>query len=119
MHPSGKAVLLGDAVHPMLPYMASGAAMACEDAATLRKCLQEATRGTLTPALLKYQKLRQPRASMIQKAGRTLQDTYHLDDGEEQRQRDWWITKDDVKNPVFWGCKDRRTWLFGYDAEVF
>ena len=118
VHPSGKGVLVGDAVHPMLPYMASGAAMACEDAATLRKVLQSASRSTLSTALAKYQKLRQPRASAIQKAGRKLQDAYHLPDGAEQEERDDWMVKDDARNPIFWGHSERRKWLFGHDAEL-
>ena len=32
-------MLLGDACHPMTPYMAQGAAMAIEDAAVLSRCL--------------------------------------------------------------------------------
>ncbi|KAF2095556.1 FAD/NAD(P)-binding domain-containing protein [Rhizodiscina lignyota] len=119
VHPSGKAALLGDAVHPMLPYMASGAAMACEDAAVLRKIFQTATKQNLPAALQRYQKIRQPRASVVQKAGRKLQDAYHLSDGKEQQDRDAWITKDDEKNPIFWGYKARREWLFGHDAENF
>ena len=35
----GRVVLLGDACHPMTPYMASGAAMALEDAAVLARCV--------------------------------------------------------------------------------
>ena len=92
--------------------------MACEDAATLRRSLQGANRETIMQALLQYQKLRKPRVSVVQKAGRALQGTYHLQDGEEQRQRDCWITRDDPKNPVFWGCKARCRWLFGHDAEL-
>ena len=34
--------LLGDACHPMTPYMAQGAAMAIEDAAVLSRCLEGA-----------------------------------------------------------------------------
>lgn len=37
----GRAVLLGDACHPMKPHMAQGAAMAIEDAAMLTRCLDE------------------------------------------------------------------------------
>ncbi|WAO95592.1 FAD-binding-3 domain-containing protein [Fusarium falciforme] len=104
VHPSSKAVLLGDAVHPMLPYMSSGAAMACEDAAVLRKVLSGKSISKLSEALSTYQNLRQPRASKVQKAGRTLQDAYHLPDGEAQQERDVWITKDDERN---WDrCRD-------------
>lgn len=38
----GRLVLLGDACHAMMPYMASGAAMAMEDAAVLARCLVQA-----------------------------------------------------------------------------
>lgn len=130
VHPSGKAVLLGDAVHPMLPYMASGAAMACEDAAVLRQVLKPVSGSathdssssssqlsSLKTALLQYQAIRQPRVSYLQKAGRRLQYEYHLADGPLQRDRDAWMTRDDRANPVFWGHEDRRVWLFGYDAE--
>ena len=36
----GNVTLLGDACHPMTPYMAQGAAMAIEDAAVLSRCLE-------------------------------------------------------------------------------
>jgi salicylate hydroxylase len=35
----GPVALLGDAAHPMLPYLAQGAAMAIEDAAVVAQCL--------------------------------------------------------------------------------
>jgi 6-hydroxynicotinate 3-monooxygenase len=38
---SGRMVLLGDACHPMRPFMAAGGAMAVEDAAILSRCLAE------------------------------------------------------------------------------
>ena len=40
----GRVVLLGDACHPMTPYMAQGAATAIEDAAVLARCLDESRR---------------------------------------------------------------------------
>lgn len=118
VHPAGNAVLIGDSVHPMLPYMASGAAMACEDAATLRKVLKGVSKLNLREALFKYQKVRQPRASAVQKAGRQLRHAYHLDDGQEQEERDYWIKQNDEKNPIFWGHLPRRNWLYGHDAEA-
>jgi 2-polyprenyl-6-methoxyphenol hydroxylase-like FAD-dependent oxidoreductase len=36
----GRVVLLGDACHPMTPYMAQGAATSMEDAAVLARCLE-------------------------------------------------------------------------------
>jgi salicylate hydroxylase len=38
----GRVALLGDAAHPMLPYLAQGAAMALEDAWVLAECLNHA-----------------------------------------------------------------------------
>lgn len=38
-HAKGRVALLGDAAHPMLPYLAQGAAMAIEDGATLARVL--------------------------------------------------------------------------------
>lgn len=37
----GRVALLGDAAHPMVPYLAQGAGMAIEDAAVLARVLQE------------------------------------------------------------------------------
>jgi 6-hydroxynicotinate 3-monooxygenase len=37
---AGRIVLLGDACHPMRPYMAGGGAMAIEDGAILSRCLE-------------------------------------------------------------------------------
>lgn len=102
----------------MLPYMASGAAMACEDAAVLRRVLSKATKDDVPAALLEYQDIRRPRASAVQKAGRTLQHWYHVDDGEQQVQRDKLITEDVPQNPIFWGHRARSDWLFGHDADL-
>ena len=37
----GRVTLLGDAAHPMLPFMAQGAAQALEDGASLTTCLSK------------------------------------------------------------------------------
>jgi salicylate hydroxylase/6-hydroxynicotinate 3-monooxygenase len=60
----GRVVLLGDACHPMTPYMASGAGMALEDAAVLARCLAEI--GNVEDALRIYEATRKPRASAVQ-----------------------------------------------------
>jgi salicylate hydroxylase/6-hydroxynicotinate 3-monooxygenase len=61
----GRVVLLGDACHPMLPYMAQGAACALEDAAVLTRCLEQ-TDGGLEQAFKLYEETRKPRASALQ-----------------------------------------------------
>ena len=62
----GRAVLLGDACHPMTPYMAQGAASALEDAAVLARCLEGVERDGVQQAFALYEATRKPRASAIQ-----------------------------------------------------
>lgn len=121
VHPSGKACLLGDSCHPMLPYLAQGAAQAVEDAAALRQCLASPAAGGangLQKALLKYESIRLPRSSLVQQKTRDHQYILHVDDGETQRQRDASMKINGEENPVFWGDDRRRMWLFSHDAEV-
>jgi 2-polyprenyl-6-methoxyphenol hydroxylase-like FAD-dependent oxidoreductase len=61
-----RVVLLGDACHPMTPYMAQGAASALEDAAVLSRCLQSVDADGLARAFTVYEATRKPRASEIQ-----------------------------------------------------
>ncbi len=61
-----RIVLLGDACHPMTPYMAQGAASALEDAAVLARCLEQTGGDGLEQAFSLYEATRKPRASAIQ-----------------------------------------------------
>ena len=83
---SGRVSLLGDASHPMVPFMAQGAAMAIEDAAILARCLTGAA--DVRDALLCYSRTRRERASRMQSGSRS--DTSGT-----------------------WGSRD---WVYGYDA---
>jgi 2-polyprenyl-6-methoxyphenol hydroxylase-like FAD-dependent oxidoreductase len=66
----GRIVLLGDACHPMTPYMAQGAASALEDAAVLSRCFEKAG-GGIGEVFRLYEASRGPRASAIQTASST------------------------------------------------
>lgn len=116
VHPSGKAVLLGDACHPMLPYLAQGAAQSFEDAAAIRQCL--AMDLDLPAALQRYEDVRKPRVSLVQAKTREHQYILHIQDGSEQQMRDLKMQLNGMDNPVFWGYEERRKWLFSHDAEV-
>jgi salicylate hydroxylase len=59
----GSTVLLGDAAHPTLPFMAQGACLALEDAWVLSACLSQAS--DMTDALMTYERLRRPRAEKV------------------------------------------------------
>jgi len=60
----GRLVLLGDACHPMRPFMAAGGAMAVEDAAILSRCLDKF--GDPAEALACYAATRIPRVAKVQ-----------------------------------------------------
>ena len=63
----GTVTLLGDACHPMLPFMAQGAGMAIEDAVVLGRCLGPATNTVqAAQAMQSYEKTRQERTAKIQ-----------------------------------------------------
>jgi salicylate hydroxylase/6-hydroxynicotinate 3-monooxygenase len=66
----GAVVLLGDACHPMTPYMAQGAAMAIEDAAILSRCLHGIDRAGLAEALKRYEATRRERTARVQLTSR-------------------------------------------------
>jgi 2-polyprenyl-6-methoxyphenol hydroxylase-like FAD-dependent oxidoreductase len=73
----GRIALLGDAAHPVLPYLAQGAALAIEDAATLAASL-EAARGDDLLAFPHYEALRRARVRRVQRQARRYGLLYHL-----------------------------------------
>jgi salicylate hydroxylase len=67
----GRVTLLGDAAHPMLPFLGMGAATGIEDAVVLARAFQAAPR--IDEALARYETARRERATMIQLASRAAQ----------------------------------------------
>src|SRR5262245_21354781 len=86
----GRVVLLGDACHPMTPYMAQGAATAIEDAAILARAIDENGKEDIETAFGRYEKHRKPRTSRIQAISSA--------------------------NTWMKGGDNDPTWLYGYDA---
>ena len=104
---NGTTVLLGDAAHPTLPFMAQGACLALEDAVVLERVLSAET--TLDRALARYQILRKKRA----------QDVVALAAGNAWRFH--------LAKPMAWGAQAvltvgagalarRLEWVYSYDA---
>lgn len=62
----GRVVLMGDACHPMTPYMAQGAAMALEDSIVLARCIEGADRSDIESAFKLFEAMRKPRTSQVQ-----------------------------------------------------
>jgi salicylate hydroxylase len=64
----GNATLLGDAAHPMVPFMAQGACMAIEDAVVLARSLEGANAQSISAALERYETERKPRTKRVQES---------------------------------------------------
>ena len=71
----GRAALLGDACHPMLPFLAQGAVMAIEDAWVLAQQLQQTS--DPVEALARYATERQARTAKVQAGSRANMKTFH------------------------------------------
>jgi salicylate hydroxylase len=74
----GNVTLLGDAAHPMVPFLAQGAAMAIEDAMVLADCLASNPE-KVADSLRRYESLRRARTARVQRAARFTGEIYHLD----------------------------------------
>jgi len=74
---TGPVALLGDAAHPMLPFLAQGAAMAIEDAAVAAQCLARQP-GDAASALRTYCAVRRARTRKVQRAAARNGARYHL-----------------------------------------
>lgn len=85
----GRATLLGDAAHPMAPFMAQGACMAIEDAVVLSRALDGVDPMDMEAALVCYETERKPRTARMQ---------------ESSLANDW------LKKT------DNADWVYGYDA---
>jgi len=72
----GAAALLGDAAHPMLPYLAQGAAMAIEDAVVAARCLARIP-DDAAAALRSYSAIRRSRTRKVQRLAARNGERYH------------------------------------------
>src|SRR5262249_55817137 len=72
----GPVTLLGDAAHPVLPFLAQGAALAIEDAAVLAAEIA-AHPNNLVQALRAYESQRRDRTTRVQRTARQTGRIYH------------------------------------------
>ena len=73
----GRVTVLGDAAHPMLPYLGQGACQAIEDGAVLATALTAEAADPVT-GLARYERTRRPRASRVVLAARERGLSNHL-----------------------------------------
>src|SRR6266513_2675611 len=106
----GRVTLLGDACHPMYPFMGQGAAQAIEDGATLAACLAADGAGDPAKTLRRYEELRRPRVTRLQELSRANKTRFHLPDGPAQEARDAEWAQAGDRSP------DALRWLYEFDA---
>jgi salicylate hydroxylase len=108
-----RVTLIGDAAHPMLPFLSQGAAMAIEDAYVLAASL--AAQAEDVPAALRhYEALRKPRTTRVQLESRERGRTYHLASPFALFRRDMAYRVRNLINPHKSGIK--ANWVYEYDA---
>ena len=105
----GTTTLLGDACHPMLPFMAQGSCQAIEDAVVLARCLSGAHASDAALALRRYEDARQGRTAQVQTSSVMNRDLFHMVDGQEQKDRDMFFSL----TPPGMSILD---WVYEYDA---
>jgi len=108
----GRITMLGDACHPMIPFMGQGGAQAIEDAVAVAACLQRYPADVET-ALTLYETIRLPRASKIQIGSWENKTRFHMPDGPGQIERDTLM----AKGMTDWSYRSIE-WVYAHDAAV-
>jgi salicylate hydroxylase len=109
----GRVTLLGDAAHPMLPYLAQGAAMAVEDGYVIAALL-DMYRSNPQLALKQYEQIRLPRTARVQLTARERSKTNHLTSPLARLSRDLryrvrkWLRPNEHTYQI--------EWIYGHDV---
>ena len=108
---AGRVALMGDAAHPVLPFLAQGGALAIEDAAVLAEMVL-ARPDDLPGALAAYSRARVARARKVQQAARFNARAYHLP-GPLALPRDLILRRLGGE-----GMLKRYAWLYGWTPDA-
>jgi salicylate hydroxylase len=109
-----RVVLVGDAAHPMLPFLAQGAAMALEDAATL---VRRVTQGDDVPAaLFAYEEERWPRVVRVLQRSQANGRLFHQPAGVARSILHGLMSVFGRSTPQL--AIAQLDWLYGHDATV-
>ena len=108
-----RVALLGDACHPIWPFLANGATQALEDAYVLARCLSRVGTTPLSEALAEFQTRRFRRVTDVARVSREMAVTYHMSDPTQIASRNAAMKERAVSDPH---GQWLRGWLWGYDV---
>ena len=92
--------------------------MAIEDAAVLAKLMADVSSTEELPLILQtFQKMRMPRKLKVQNLSMHNLYLYHLEDGEEQIERDSSRPSRPEEAPI-WSNQGAQVWLYGFESEL-
>lgn len=104
----GRAVLIGDAAHGMMPHHGQGAISSFEDAVALAHILNDSATTSIAGGLERYEQERKGRGEKIQQSSRRLNDCLHLPAGQDRTRR----------NAVLNSLEQHFSWLHSYKIGV-
>ena len=107
----GPVTLLGDAAHPMLPFLAQGAAQALEDAEAIGEAVRRHGQD-LARAFEDYEARRRARTARVQAQSRRQAGLYHLG-GPAAAVRDFVLARTPGRRLL-----DRYNWLYAFRADA-
>lgn len=109
----GRITLLGDAAHPMLPFLGQGAAMALEDGLTLGLLLSQERR-TVAESLCLYERVRLPRTTRAQLGSRGRAAENHIRSPIGRWMRNFKFKMRQLSNPH--ATLHNGEWIYGYNV---
>jgi salicylate hydroxylase len=110
----GRIALLGDAAHPLVPYLANGAAQALEDAVVFARCFaRNRVSRPVEDTLLDYERRRLPRVTNVQRRSREMDSLSNIGDPDLIRERNAVLQEKMAADPSGGWFRD---WLWGYDV---